>query len=446
MSWLAVTMWQLGEVDRARELVEAVNRHAAELGHAPSMAHPLQAKFFLEILRGDAAAALGAAEALEVLGRDHGMPYWRGTAERFAVWARGRLHDPAAGAAELERTIAVSAEQGMRGGNWFSLTLQAELEFRTNKLDSALACIDEALALAARTEYRINLPFAHLLRGEILLGRDPANPVPAEEAFQTAIAVAKQQGARSWGLRAAHALAKLYCATARPAEGHAVLAPALEGFSPTPEMPEIAEAETLLAAVAQTDEFKAQADQRRRLTQLHVAYGNALVAARGYGAAETTEAFAKASSRRLTKRTRQNDWRPTGAYGLAPTCVETCHRCGRTRRPSCATSKQDPIPPRLASRIAPPGSFAGSPASIARRGIIWNARSPCSNPAATMIWPFASAMTPASAQCFTWRLRYGLSARSSARFHSSTACRRGSRTSPMSARSHLEECTRPCSI
>ena len=30
------------------------------------------------------------------------------------------------------------------------------------------------------------------------------------------------------------------------------------------------------------------------LTQLHVAYGNALFAARGYGAPETTEAFARA--------------------------------------------------------------------------------------------------------------------------------------------------------
>ena len=37
--------------------------------------------------------------------------------------------------------------------------------------------------------------------------------------------------------------------TGRPAEAHAVLAPALEGFSPTPEMPEIAEAQALLAAI-----------------------------------------------------------------------------------------------------------------------------------------------------------------------------------------------------
>ena len=55
------------------------------------MAHPLQAKFFLEFLRGDAAAALAAAEALEALGRQHGMANWRAIAEMRVVWARARL-------------------------------------------------------------------------------------------------------------------------------------------------------------------------------------------------------------------------------------------------------------------------------------------------------------------------------------------------------------------
>ena len=59
-------------------------------------------------------------------------------------------------------------------------------------------------------------------------------------------------------------------------------------------MPEIAEAQALLTALAATDEVKAEAAQRQRLTQLHVSYGNALIAARGYGAPETTEAFARA--------------------------------------------------------------------------------------------------------------------------------------------------------
>ena len=87
----------------------------------------------------------------------------------------------------------------------------------------------------------------HRIRGEILLKRDPANPAPAEEAFQTAIAVARQQGSRSFGLQAALSLAKLYQSTGRPLDAHAVLAPAREGFSPTPEMPEIAKAQALQA-------------------------------------------------------------------------------------------------------------------------------------------------------------------------------------------------------
>ena len=88
------------------------------------------------------------------------------------------------------------------------------------------------------------------MRGELLLKRDPANTAaPAEDAFPTAIAIAQPQKARSFELRAALSLAKLYHSTDRPADAHAVLASALKGFSPTPEFPEIAEAQTLLSAL-----------------------------------------------------------------------------------------------------------------------------------------------------------------------------------------------------
>ena len=69
------------------------------------------------------------------------------------------------------------------------------------------------------------------------------------DLIDPAVAVAKQQGARSLGLQAALSLAKLYQSTSRPADAPAVLAPALEGFAPTNEMPEIAEAQALLVAI-----------------------------------------------------------------------------------------------------------------------------------------------------------------------------------------------------
>ena len=251
MSWLALALWQLGEVDRARELVGMANRRAAELGHAPSMAHPLQAKFFLEFYRGDAAAALAAAEALEALSRQHGMTNWRFLAQVRVVCARCRLFDPAAGMADLQRASEAWTEQGLIGG-WLFEALLAEHGLRAHEVDGALSRIDGALALVRRGEGRADLPFAHLLRGEILVKRDPANPALAEEAFQTAIAIATEQGARSWGLRATLALAGLYQTSGRASEAHAVLAPALEGFSPTPELPEIAEAQALLLGLNQS--------------------------------------------------------------------------------------------------------------------------------------------------------------------------------------------------
>jgi hypothetical protein len=62
--------------------------------------------------------------------------------------------------------------------------------------------------------------------------------------------IACQQGARSFELRAALGLAKLYQSIGRSVEARTILAPALEGFPPTPEMPEFAEAQALLGELS----------------------------------------------------------------------------------------------------------------------------------------------------------------------------------------------------
>ena len=298
---LAATNWQLGEVERARELIDIANRRAAERGHPPSMAIPLIIKCQLEILRGDAEAALSAAEALEVLSQEHGMMLFLVYAELFTAWARGRLHDPATGTAELRQTLAGFADQGNMLDAPFFYALLAELEAEALDAERALAGIDEALALAIQIEQRCHLAFMHRLRGQILLKRDPSNPAPAEEAYKTAFAIANEQGARSFGLQAVLALAKLYQSTGRPLDAHALLAPALEGFSPTPEMPEIAEAQTLFAALAEADEVKASEAHRQRRLHLQTAYGQAMMWAKGFAAEETQAAFSRATE--LTART-----------------------------------------------------------------------------------------------------------------------------------------------
>ncbi|HEV7463364.1 MAG TPA: hypothetical protein VGN85_05560, partial [Methyloceanibacter sp.] len=74
--------------------------------------------------------------------------------------------------------------------------------------------------------------------------------VPAEEAFQTAVAIATKQGARGYTLLASLSLVKLYQSTGRRDDAQAILTPALEGFFATREMLEIAEAQALLGRLA----------------------------------------------------------------------------------------------------------------------------------------------------------------------------------------------------
>ena len=117
--------------------------------------------------------------------------------------------------------------------------------------------IDEALALSERDgrtlDRRFPAPhprrdFAEARSGESR--RPPRTPSSPPSRSRNN----RRRGASSCS--AALSLAKLYQSTNRAADAHAVLAPALEGFSPTPEFPEIAEAQALLAALAATDEVR----------------------------------------------------------------------------------------------------------------------------------------------------------------------------------------------
>ena len=248
-SCLAATSWQLGEVERARKWIDWATKRASEVGHIGARADALFWQSYLELWRGDPLATLSASEVLEQLAREHGMVQYVNEAELHSGWARGRIGDPVTGAAELQRLLGVFVDQGVKVNLGLYTGLLAQLEAETLGADRALARIDEAFRLSDQVEHRCALPFLHRLRGEVLLKHDPAVLDRAEEALRTAIAIAKEQGARSPILLASLCLAKLYQSTGRPAEAHAVLEPALQGFSSTPEMPEIAQAQTLLAAI-----------------------------------------------------------------------------------------------------------------------------------------------------------------------------------------------------
>src|SRR5262249_54095873 len=151
-------------------------------GHIGAIADALLYKSYLEVRRGDPAATLSVSEALEPYAREHGMKQYIGHAQLHAGWARGRLHDPAGGAAELRQALAALTDYGQRISVPFFYGLLAELEAETLGADSALSRIDDALTLAHEIEHRCDLALIHRLRGEILLKRNNADLASAEDA------------------------------------------------------------------------------------------------------------------------------------------------------------------------------------------------------------------------------------------------------------------------
>jgi predicted ATPase len=246
---LAHTKWQLGEVGPARALIEEAVAHAVEIDHVPTLIITYQLKAYFEIVRGDAGAARRDAEIVVKLNQENAVTLYAALGALQSAWASARLDDRKTGATELRQALAAHIDQGNKLSVPFYQGLLAETEAQDDA-EGALTRIDEALALASETGGRWSDAFLHRLRGEILLKRDLANTAPAEDAFLTAIAIAQQQKARSFELRAALSLAKVYHSMDRSADAYAVLAPRLKGFSPSPELPEIAEAQTLLAALA----------------------------------------------------------------------------------------------------------------------------------------------------------------------------------------------------
>ena len=248
MAYLALVLWPLGEIERAASFISRMLARMASLTHGNTIAlgHMFAAQFAL--MHGG--PMTGKANSLELarIASALDLAQFRAFGMFFDGWAR------------VESDL-LGGLDGMRGGV-DSLRAQnilifdglvkialAKTEAEAGDPGRAVAILDEALATADRLGHRTFEAELHRARGEILLSREPANPAPAEDAFVTAIAVAKRQGARSFELRAALVLAKLYQSIARPADAHAVLAPALTGFAPTCEFPEIKEALEMIAAI-----------------------------------------------------------------------------------------------------------------------------------------------------------------------------------------------------
>ena len=252
---------------------------AAKSGHAATAAYGLFMAE-LELIRRNPDDAAPFARSLIEIAHEHQLVFWMTYSIWFDGWLKWRLDSRDAGLSGMRNSRERRADQGIISSSPFFETILAEAEVEAGQTEVALATINHTLAESERTGQRWYDAELHRTRGEILLKQNAANSAPAEQAFLTAIAIAQHQKARSFELRAALSLAKLYQSTNRPAGAYAVLGRALERFAPTRELPEISEAQATFDALGQTDAVKAAAASRKQRIQLQVSYGNALIVRR----------------------------------------------------------------------------------------------------------------------------------------------------------------------
>lgn len=248
-AFLAEATWICGDIGRARELMEKAIARATEVDHLPTLATVYLFKSFIGVLGDDIEAAVSAAESVIEICRQQ-FTYSLAFGETLFAWAQARLGHDRSDAGMFADAIVALSNQGYGHLQPILRGLLAELQAEERGIGEALRDIDDALALAAQMGEHWCDALLHRIRGELLLKFHGADTAPAEQAFLTAIDIARRQRARSFELIAALALAKLYRSVNRAAQAHAVLAPALEGFSPTPQFPKTAEGQALLDALA----------------------------------------------------------------------------------------------------------------------------------------------------------------------------------------------------
>jgi predicted ATPase len=110
----------------------------------------------------------------------------------------------------------------------------------------ALGAVESGLAAATETGQHGWGADLYRLKGALLLDTHPANAAEAEALFGRALDIARAQEAKSFELRAATSLARLWHRQGKRAEARALLAPVYEWFTEGFDTGDLVEAKALL--------------------------------------------------------------------------------------------------------------------------------------------------------------------------------------------------------
>jgi predicted ATPase len=127
---------------------------------------------------------------------------------------------------------------------WFPYLSKAYAEL--GQFDDAWRCIGEAMTAVETTKERWWEADVHRTAGQIALTSPQPDAAKAQAYFEHALAVARKQQAKSWELRAATSLARLWRSQGKPQQARELLAPVYGWFTEGFDTLDLKEAKALL--------------------------------------------------------------------------------------------------------------------------------------------------------------------------------------------------------
>jgi tetratricopeptide (TPR) repeat protein len=239
---LAETLANLGYFDQARSWLEEALSEARQLGRADTLADVLLHASTVDLTTGSPEMQRHAEELL-ALSTEHGLPLFLAwaTVWRGVLTALGHGRE---GLSLITRGIAGVRATGSVGGMPGALMLLAWAYARLGQPVDGLNCLAEAAQIIETTGERQREAELHRLRGVLL--NATGDPSAAERSYHQALAVAKQQSAKLWELRASIRLARLWCKQDRCGEARDLLAPIYGWFTEGFDTLDLKEAKALL--------------------------------------------------------------------------------------------------------------------------------------------------------------------------------------------------------
>jgi predicted ATPase len=244
----AVSLWPLGYPDQALAKAREAIALAEDLDHPFTRCIALFFNALLHRLRREAQAAQERAESALQIATDRGFALVRATGKGPRGWALAEQGHEREGIDQIQQGIAACRSNG---AGLELITLFAHLSEaygRAGETERALDRLDEAFSLVERTGERFWEAELYRLKGEMLLKQGEERE--AEAAFRRAIDVARGQGARSWELRAAISLARLWREQGNRTEAGELLREIYSWFSEGFDTADLVEAQALLATLA----------------------------------------------------------------------------------------------------------------------------------------------------------------------------------------------------